>query len=912
MSELLTLADFPAFFQALNGGRSPFPWQEELAAQVCAGTWPEVMALPTGTGKTSCLDIAVFAMALRRSGPRRVFYVVDRRVVVDQAFERMQKICRALREARDGVLGLVRARLEALGGVPDAFSLRGGIYRDDSWVRSPAQPLLIASTVDQVGSRLLFRGYGASPHTWPIHAALAGNDALILLDEAHCSAAFEKTVKRMARYRRMAAEPLETPFAFVRLTATPGEPEGAVFGLGERDLAQAELSKRLRTRKPARLMVVNARAKEWEKVARALTEEAEALAGEPRLRRIAIIANRVRTAKGVYRLLRERGHKAHLMIGRMRPLDRDTVQRDLAGMKSGVARQESEAVFVVATQCIEVGADLDFDGLVTECASIDALLQRFGRLDRTGELEGAARGRIVIASHQTEDKYVDAVYGEALGRTWRWLRSECGEETDFAIWTADGNGVRERLERLGPAAEALRRGNPPSPALLPAHLDILAQTSPAPHVEPDPHLFLHGKEDTSPDVQVVWRADLEDVPVTEWAEVVALCPPVTAEAMPVPLAEFRRWLAAGEEASGADVESSGESAELEENGPRWEALLWRGRESIPVQRVSDVGPGDTVVLRASATCKESMAALGHVPEGGDCDVAERARMSLRRRPIVRLHPAVIKGWHEPDSEQRQKLLAEAARDIVDASELRTAFEAYRETLPEGHWLRALAFSGRVEAQPYPLVDGWAGGWVLRDRALEADSGDDESSAGGAVELMNHLRDVAGAVRRLAGSLLGDGSLCERIVRAAEVHDIGKDDTRFQALLRGGDLTAARLAPVKLAKGRRARGGRERDAQYRSSGLPDGFRHELRSLSKLADSKTDDLVLHLVASHHGRCRPFAPYVNDLEERNPAHRLESGVAERYWRLTRRYGWWGLAYLETILRLGDWKASAEEVEA
>jgi CRISPR-associated endonuclease/helicase Cas3 len=89
----------------------------------------------------------------------------------------------------------------------------------------------------------------------------------------------------------------------------------------------------------------------------------------------------------------------------------------------------------------------------------------------------------------------------------------------------------------------------------------------------------------------------------------------------------------------------------------------------------------------------------------------------------------------------------------------------------------------------------------------------------------------------------------------------------------------------------------------------------------------DLVLHLIASHHGHARPFAPLSIDPEppsvcgqlgeyviklstekrtELIPAHRLDSGIPERFWRLTRRYGWWGLAYLEAILRLGDWHGS------
>jgi CRISPR-associated endonuclease/helicase Cas3 len=83
----------------------------------------------------------------------------------------------------------------------------------------------------------------------------------------------------------------------------------------------------------------------------------------------------------------------------------------------------------------------------------------------------------------------------------------------------------------------------------------------------------------------------------------------------------------------------------------------------------------------------------------------------------------------------------------------------------------------------------------------------------------------------------------------------------------------------------------------------------------------ELLLHLVASHHGRCRPFAPVVEDLDpvevryERSVTssdHKLESlasGISERFWKLTRRYGWYGLAYLEMLVRLADHRRSEEE---
>jgi CRISPR-associated endonuclease/helicase Cas3 len=118
----------------------------------------------------------------------------------------------------------------------------------------------------------------------------------------------------------------------------------------------------------------------------------------------------------------------------------------------------------------------------------------------------------------------------------------------------------------------------------------------------------------------------------------------------------------------------------------------------------------------------------------------------------------------------------------------------------------------------------------------------------------------------------------------------------------------------------------RRAQRERTGLPKGFRHELISLSLLRQNgglEEDELALHLVASHHGRCRPFAPVIGgesvvfwngwtlsiEQAQEMACHRLDSGVAERFWKLTRTYGWWGLAYLETLLRLADWKASTRE---
>ena len=83
---------FAEFYHAVHG-YEPFPWQKRMAKRVCNGDWPRAIALPTAAGKTGCIDIAVFALACRaKDAPRRIFFVVDRRIVVDQAWMHAEKL----------------------------------------------------------------------------------------------------------------------------------------------------------------------------------------------------------------------------------------------------------------------------------------------------------------------------------------------------------------------------------------------------------------------------------------------------------------------------------------------------------------------------------------------------------------------------------------------------------------------------------------------------------------------------------------------------------------------------------------------------------------------------------------------------------------------------------------------------
>ena len=389
----------------------------------------------------------------------------------------------------------------SLDGTPLRVALlRGGIARDDTWARRCDVPLIAVSTVDQVGSRLLFRGYGVTDRMKAVHAGLVGCDAMYLLDEVHLSQPFCETLQAIrGRYRTRAKRDLCTPFAVVEMSATPGRDSESVFRLDAADRAHTVLSKRLRASKPAMLRGVTAR-RFQDEVERQIA---------PMLDRpgatTAVVVNRVKTARELHERLTSRfgdAVRVELLTGRMRPFDRDAREKDLLPLiRAGRTRtSDDRQTVVVSTQTIEAGADFDFDGLVTECASLDALRQRFGRLDRLGELAGEARAAIVARSDTFKD---DPVYGDAIGATWAWLESRAVDgAVDFCAETLAVPAAAECESLLAPKAH--------SPVLLPCHLDAFVQTNPLPEPDPDVSLWLHGPDRGAPDVQIAWRADLNE------------------------------------------------------------------------------------------------------------------------------------------------------------------------------------------------------------------------------------------------------------------------------------------------------------------------------------------------------------------------------------------------------------------
>lgn len=1001
---------FEEFFRAVHG-YAPFKWQCRLARELAAGEWPGVINVPTGAGKTSLIDIALYELVRDggRSVPRRIVLVVDRRVIVDQVGERTLKIRKALESPTSDATKEVAERLREIVGprapLLQTAVLRGASVRDDAWAKWPQVPVIGASTVDQVGSRLFFRGYGVSDSMRPVHAGLLGCDTLLLLDEVHLSQAFADVLDQLERLRGREGEGgIPRRFRVVQLSATPhgGAEKKKVFSLSRSDRegdddATRELNRRLSASKPARLVRIQVKANAPEETKRAIIAESAAAHARELLdkgrRAVAVVLNRVDTARRTWTLLQETASATYdcvLITGRMRPIDQSEViqsirDRVLAGRDDA---KNAKPIVVVTTQCIEAGADFDFDGMITECASLDALRQRFGRVDRLGRRGSES---VVLCRTDLLGRAVDPVYGRALAKTFEWLESIASKSktVDFGI-----DALAPMIEKLGNELGEYCAPRREAPVLLPAYLDQWVQTQPRPYADPDISLFLHGipegKYESLPDVQVVFRADIGGLlekakELTEkWKleenekeylrairkellEATEVVPPGSLEALSLPVWAVRSWLTgrSGQSDETSDVEGPApaeEAASLDGRG-RF-VFVWFSSDEERRGRIcaaGDIRPGDVVIVPTSYGGIGPHRSFDPEAPAYDSspiiDLGDAVQLYQRGRASLRLDARVIGSFMTEEGRKALSNLQAMSDEMVDLDDVRSLLEAlagseaWNETVPP--WMttlgKALGSAYRLVSRKTatgrawlatsrkPLATSPSGVSVGDDRSDSTTEEDDGSFVGAEVTLDSHLRGVATLAATLAERLSWPEKIQRSIEWAARLHDVGKADRRFQLMLHGGDeidslggnLLAKSPIPRQDAPARRL--ARER------AGYPAGQRHELVSVAMMASSSrlrerieasgADwDLVLHLVASHHGWCRPLAPVLALQGEAEPVSyaldgvelsgttdhgldRLDSGVADRFFRLIRRYGWYELAYAEAVMRLADHRQSEIE---
>lgn len=170
-------------------------------------------------------------------------------------------------------------------------------------------------------------------------------------------------------------------------------------------------------------------------------------------------------------------------------------------------------------------------------------------------------------------------------------------------------------------------------------------------------------------------------------------------------------------------------------------------------------------------------------------------------------------------------------------------------------------------------------------------------------LPDHLSDAQLFASRLVAKLQISEPEAACVVFAAAWHDQGKARRVWQRSIGNRSYPQQVLAKSGGRDTRQVKLGR--------------YRHEFGSLIDVAaegafqafPSAQQELILHLIAAHHGRARPHFPGDEAFDPERPsaiAAAVAREVPRRYASLQRRYGRWGLCYLESLVRAADALAS------
>jgi CRISPR-associated endonuclease/helicase Cas3 len=932
--------DFGAFFAEVNDGHSPFDWQSRLLDRLVeTGSWPNLISAPTGSGKSSVVEVHVFACALYASGhiqrvPRRLALVVNRRALVDSQAQRSELIQQALRAApTESLLGRVSAALRSLRtqrdplGESDAFDIvdmRGGIPPRREWVNDPAACQIITATPDMWGSRVLFRGYGTSPGARPRQAGLLMFDSVLVLDEAHLNRQLLTTARRAAQLAAAEADAIGVPvLQVVATTATPagrtstGGEELSVVAVEQSDLnGEGTLTRRLTTPKPVRYIGDPSwpPAKSGSDRDRYITLMVdEVLQHHQRFgRTVGCLVNTVAMAVDITKRLTAEGLCTEMVVGRMRPYDRIVLQQRRPGLLT--IKGNPDVDVLVGTQTLEVGVDLDFSSAVTEFASAPAMAQRVGRVNRVGKFSSTEvcvigpdpDSALLVGNDADLSKFNVAPYLQAgdaeavahLREAWNWLSRRRDDPMGISPWALSADPPPdEHLRRV-----LLQR-------LEPHDLWFLARTGNDLFDEPDLELWL--RDDLDPDdlmCGVVVRDHLpDDTPAA--LGLLRATMPTNGEVYPASMFNTRKLL-----------ESVLDPA-TDRCPPR--AFRVRAGEIDLVETPRDVRTGDIVIVdRGHQVCNSGVVTGTPTEEGSD--VYEESVWEDGAEHILRFVGART-SWEAELLEQFADLVSEAGGDPDD----RDILDLVITFLDSDPRIQHLGGSNTDSRDAVAALEISYGGleedatrWlVVAIRPVES-VGDRTrqvwTSAQNPVLLDDHNADVADRARELADRLDLSAELHEAFFHSGLFHDTGKSDVRFQRFSLGNaDTDRHNLAKSHQPSIRRVRRGA-------AGGLPTGWRHEQLSAAVAAvalDQEPNlDLILRLVGTSHGRGRPGFPHTTmdllnpDIAKDDPrTHRARSLFDEGGWdsiieSTHRSWGVWGCAYLESVLRAADTQISME----
>lgn len=915
----ITRDEFGVFFAALNEGHDPFSWQEEVLDHICEhGVWPERINAPTGSGKSSVVDIHLFANALAAVGaaprvPRRLCVTVGRRALVDSQATRADKILGDLKDAladESGEPGILRRVAEALQSFQtrnddqrsapfEVGHIRGELSNRNLPVTDISACAIIAATPDMYGSRALFRGYGSTKAARPRETALLTMDTVMVLDEAHMNRQLLHTTQRIAELQKREVNLGVPTLQVVETTATPstGDSESTTLGVDIEALDSPndkELHRRVYSHKELVLRPID----KWDgKPGNAATVKAavdaikdflahrEVGKGSEVAHTVGCIVNHVRTAISIKEELAKdlAEDEVQLLVGRMRPYDLKKLHPDLFTTEG-----DKSVKVVVATQTLEVGIDVDFADLVTELAPASSLAQRFGRVNRLGHRDDSKVVVIEPASGDSVKKDAPPYRAVDLSNAYAWLEALNGAENPSVNPAAM---VKNPPVQSSP--ERLLYQRPEWPDLL-----EFSRTDENPYDEPDLDLWLHDSLEAETAMGgVIVRDNL---------------PSNTSAAMEILKTSY--FAPRDEETFPANLKILKEILDYQdEHGVKPRKFLYRQGE-ISLWQDADQGeessqtlaPGDVLIL--------DMGSIPFTNQG--IAVTQRELPSKKDELEAVPFPKGIKLYVYEKCADREKDFGEyLGLSPEEVAEL-------LDTQSTDGKKKMIVSELTTEAEGGQEVIAWYADVTDDKKSIEGSDIAQELAPTDPVLLDDHQNDVAERTRQLAENLGLAPEFSEALELAARYHDEGKRDLRFQQML-GADPDADALAKSghrSVAEAYRARS---------RSALPRGWRHEQLSALMVAASPEKvgehrDLVLRIIGCSHGHGRfsfahdagfllkeGYLPEGTDYEAlKEQATRLFN---VGYWdtlmeQTSRTYGPYATAYLEAVERAADAQISRE----
>lgn len=920
------LTKFREEFRALTGN-GPFPWQEALHQRFQRGEIPSICTLPTGVGKTSVVTLWLLALAHGAKLPRRLVYVVNRRTVVDQTTEEVERICENL-----------KLNLPAID-MPGVSTLRGQFADNRDWSADPSRPAVIAGTVDMIGSRLLFSGYRIGFKSKPLHAGFLGQDALLVHDEAHLEPAFQKLIAAIEDEQKRECERNQLTWPTLRvmqLTATARgdaeqEPDGKLFTLTEREQKPESIPNpptepihhiwlRLKAEKQLHLTPV-----EDEKAVAAKIAD---IAASYKNKRSAVLVF-VRTLDAVAAVekeLKKTKCPVELLTGTVRGKERDELvtkpefQRFLKGAPSG------ETVYLLCTSAGEVGIDISADHMVCDLSTFESMAQRFGRVNRYG----------VDHTGKPKSSRIDVVYPYQFDDKDRLKSARKATLNLFQDQRLEGNASPLNLAKFDP--REIAPAFTPEPIIPPVTeilfdswaLTTIRQPMPGrPEVAP----YLHGIADDLPQTTFAWRAEL-DLLKDDPDPRAALAALFTKHRIrPHETLTVGMTLSRGKWKFRAIEFLEQMTMRVPDLRDTRVALIFsRGLQLMTVCELINASKDNAGPLNADPTLVLP-ASFGGLSEDGLLSASKRERYNTTNS----------EGDGEGDLTEEDRASSEKVTplDIADVP----GYEREAGATPRMRVLITRSENGWI-AHPFPsgasLPDSWKGKGPQPKSTL----------------LVKQLRESSGLKVRLVQPVQRDeqGDLCSLVCLAPppkqtkkqeqtldeHVSLVEKEADRVASALLAGDIVASaalRFAAKWHDEGKKADRwqryiGRSekapllgKSAEWRDPTLLAGYRHEFGSLLRIARNDSShyfahpalrltleqqqdavELALHLIATHHGYARPhFVEPWADAFTTTDCEQVHTDVLRRFARLQRKYGRWGLAYLESLLRAADWAASA-----